>query len=249
MFKGFNNRQQHGFPNLNFRGDISAYGFGGVSFWLDAAFGLNTQTNLGAVSYWMPRVGASPFIQNTAGNQPRLILNDANYNNLPSVEAVDISRNMIAISGLKFDNRYTIAIISKVNTNVSRNGIIGNIISGDAGAVILAGGTGTGLTGFGYSTIGFTTPTLQGTTESTSSRIQIATNSNIIINGNIESTGSGFSIGQDLLTLFRGGGLSGGFPTNYLVGSIAEIIAFNYEMTSTNAIELSNNINQKYAIY
>jgi hypothetical protein len=238
MFKGFNNRQLHGFPNLNFNGDISAYGFGGVSFWLDAAFGLNTQTNLGTVSRWQARVGGGVFEQATAASQPRLILNDANYNNLPSVESTDGQRIMTASNGLRINqNGVTVAIISKVNTSSNWNVIIGNQ-SPQIG--IVDGGTNAALNGFGY--IGASGLLIQGTTESTNPRIKILTNTNVIVNGVNETTGT---LGQntELFTIFRNGG------TERLIGTIAEIIAFNYSMSSTDAIALSNNINQKYAIY
>lgn len=243
MFKGFNNRQLHGFPNLIFQGDISAYGFGGVSFWLDAAFGLNTQTNLGAVSRWQARVGGGIFEQATAGSQPRLIFSDANYNNLPSVESVDGSRSLTTASGtgLRINNQTTIAVISKVNTGQSSNSIISSTING---AGIADGGNNTGWNGFLY--FNGSSISLQGTTESTNTRIKIITSSNVIINGVTESTGT-FNAITELTRLFNG--VEGGQTTRTLIGSIAEIIAFNYSMSSTDAIALSNNINQKYAIY
>jgi hypothetical protein len=37
--------------------------------------------------------------------------------------------------------------------------------------------------------------------------------------------------------------------SNTLIGNIAEIIAYNFTMTSEQCIELSNNINTKYALY
>jgi hypothetical protein len=241
MFKGFNNRQQNGFPLTNFFQDISAYGYGGVTFWLDAAFGLNTQTNLGAVSRWMPRVGASPFIQDTVASQPRFILNDANYNNFPSVQTVS-DRNMStpAGQGLKLTQNSTILIVSKVDVNTNTNGIIGLASPQNC---IFDGGNTAGYNGFGFlgSAIQF-----QGTTESTSARIKIITSTNIIINGSVEATGSIGNANADLITLFRGNNLGG---NGALIGSIAEIIAFNYSMTSTDAIALSDRINQKYALY
>lgn len=225
----------------------SAYGFSGVTFWLDAAYGLNTQTNLGAVSSWQQRVGGGTFVQATAANQPRLILNDANYNNLPSVQSVDFNRAMIAQqgTGLKVNPQITIAVVSKVDTINGINGIIGNTtgITADA-AGVNDGGSFANYNGFGYTT--GNTQRLQGTTESTNPRIKILTSTNIIINGVIETTGS-FSDTRDLNGLF--GVATGVFQSTKLIGSIAEIIAFGYSMTSDEAIALSNNINQKYALY
>lgn len=237
MFKGFQDnsalQQFHGFPNLNMQQATSAYGFSGVTFWLDAAYGLNTQTNLGAVSRWQARVGGSIFEQTTAGSQPRLILSDANYNNLPSVESTSLAREMTAFVGFKFNPQITLAVISKVNTITNQNTIFGATANN-----IHDGGTGTGLNGFGIST------TFQGTTESVNTRIKILTSTNIFVNGTIETTGTIGSLNQEYFTIFRQSGTN-----NTLIGTIAEIIAFGYAMTSDEAIALSNNINQKYAIY
>jgi hypothetical protein len=241
MFKGFNNRQLHGFPNLNFQGDISAYGFGGVSFWLDAAFGLNTQTNLGAVSRWQQRVGGGTFVQTSAGNQPRLILNDSNFNNFPSVQSVDSGRFMDATvgTGLKYNaQNITLAVISKVDAAIGTNWLIAQP---ETFTGIADGGTTGAATGFGNwlnSSV-----VLQGTTESTNPRIKIITATNVIINGVNERTGSAGGSFLELIRLFTS---TAGFGSTQ---SIAEIVAFGYSMTETNAIALSNNINQKYAIY
>ena len=248
MFKSYQDSssadQFKGFPNLNFQGSNSAYGFSGVSFWLDAAFGLNTQTNLGAVSRWQQRVGNGTFIQDTAGNQPRFILNDANFNNLPSVEAQDSSRFMIAQagSGLRYIGNNTIAVVSKVNTQNTVNGIIG-INTATAYDGLADGGTRTGFNGFGTAVTN--SMFLQGTTESLNSRIKIITNTNVIINGVSETTGTNTASVFDYFSLFRIFNTAAG----NLIGTIAEIIVFNYSMTSTDAIALSDRINQKYALY
>lgn len=245
MFKGFQDtsalQQFHGFPNLNMQQATSAYGFSGVTFWLDAAYGLNTQTNLGAVSRWQARVGNATFEQATAGNQPRLILNDANYNNLPSVEAQDSARFMDATigSGLRYNaQNITVAVISKVNTALGLN----VLISDTNNNAFFDGGTNVGNNGFGYLAGG--TIQIQGNTESLNSRIKIIAGNNIIVNGVNETTGNAGTSFLELRRIFRLGA-----STAQLQGSIAEIIAFGYSMTSDEAIALSDRINQKYAIY
>ena len=240
MFKGFNNKQQNGFPNLNFQGDRSAYGFSGVYFWLDAAFGLNTQTNLGAVSRWQPIIGRSAFEQATAGNQPRFILNDANYNNLPSVEAQDNVRGLIAPFGLNLSGQFTIAIVSKVNNARNMNGIIG--VSSGSAFGIHDGGSGTGFNGFGFAVNNVAS--FQGTTESTNTRIKVISSYSVVVNGVEENTNAGFFQFIEYPRLFNIGG-----NTENLNGSIAEIVAYNFAMTSAQCQSLSNNLNTKYAIY
>ena len=245
MFKSFQDtsglQQFHSFPNLNMQQATSAYGFSGVTFWLDAAYGLNTQTNLGAVSSWQQRVGGGTFLQATAGSQPRLILSDANYNNLPSIQSFDLNRLMGSAIGLRLNSTgATIAIVSKVDTSIS----FANVLMGSsAGPYIDDGGTGAGVNGFGIGLTFNSQSSFQGTTESLNPRIKIMTNTNIIVNGVVEFTGT---LGRDLefVNLFNGGGSD----RRYL-GTLAEILAFPYTMTSDEAIALSNNINQKYAIY
>lgn len=247
MFKSFQDtstlQQFHGFPNLNMQQATSAYGFSGVTFWLDAAYGLNTQTNLGAVSRWQARVGGAIFEQATAAAQPRLILNDANYNNLPSVEAISNARFIDCDPnlGLNYNGNNTIAIISKVNTANQYNGIIGRNETAIYG--LFHGGTNAGLNGYGHVYNG--TIALQGNTETSTSRIKIITNTNVIVNGLSETTGTNTLNTSVYFRLFRN---NSSIATN-LIGTIAEIISYGYSMTSDEAIALSNNINQKYAIY
>jgi hypothetical protein len=246
MFKSYQDTstagQFRGFPNLNFQGSNSAYGFSGVSFWLDAAFGLNTQTNLGAVGRWQPRVGNGIFGQGTAGSQPRLILNDVNYNNLPSIQSVDSSRVMSAANGFRLNSSgFTLAIVSKVNTALDVN----VLLSVSVGAPYIDdGGILSGFNGFGLGGLTFQTQSsFQGTTESLNPRIKIMTSSNIIVNGNNEFTGN-FGNNLEFVNLFEGGAANRRF-----IGTLAEIILFDYTMTSTDAIALSDRINQKYALY
>ena len=254
MFKGFQDnsalQQFHGFPNLNMQQATSAYGFSGVTFWLDAAYGLNTQTNFGAVSSWQQRVGGGTYVQATAGDQPRLVLNDANYNNLPSVESLNaVNDFMIANTGLKLGTSYTVAIVAKANTIGNNSQCVIGFNQSNTPGFILGGNRGT-TTGIGFTTdVDTISPALQGTTESTNARIHIITNTNIVVNGINEVTGTGASRPIELTQIFRGGSIPGGVPLNPLIGSIAEIIAFGYSMTSDEAIALSNNINQKYALY
>jgi hypothetical protein len=245
MFKGYqdtsNQSQFKGFPNLNMQGAVSAYGFSGVSFWLDAAYGLNTQTNLGAVSSWQQRVGGGTFTQGTAGSQPRLILSDANYNGYPSVEAVDGQRFMITSNGLRLNvNGITLVVVSKINTATQGNSIIGN----DVQNYIWDGGTAAGFVGFGFRTANINR--LQGNTETTNPRIKILTGNNIIIVNGTNETVSG-TIGDVSIEFTRLFNILAGSVA--YIGTIAEIIAFPYSMTSTDAIALSDRINQKYALY
>ena len=249
MFKSFQDtsalQQFHGFPNLNMQQATSAYGFSGVTFWLDAAYGLNTQTNLGAVSRWQQRVGEGRFIQDTVSAQMRLVLNDSNFNNLPSVECNAINKWMTADNGLRLNiSGFTIAVVSKVNTDRQINALLFSL---DGSNYMFDGGSGTNRNGFGFISDSITR--LQGSTESLNPRIKIITGTNVIVNGVSETTtGAIGTTSIELKVLFAQ--ISGpGSATVSYTGTIAEIIAFPYTMTSDEAIALSNNLNQKYAIY
>ena len=119
MIKGFQDIKRapmfRGFPNLNQQMDNSAYGFSGCKFWLDAAYGLDTQTNLGAISTWVEKVRGYKFVQGTAGNQPRLLTSDAGFNNLPVVDFQSSTRSMTIGSGDSFGvgTNATIAFVFK----------------------------------------------------------------------------------------------------------------------------------------
>lgn len=244
MFKSFqdtsNQSQFKSFPNLNMQQATSAYGFSGVTFWLDAAYGLNTQTNLGAVSSWQSRLGGITFTQTTAANQPRLILNDANFNNLPSIDAHDTNRFMNANFPIGFNSDITILWVSKTNTLKQADTILAS--NQPSWAILLNSGTDNpNITGSGiYSSSG----TFTGTTELTTPKISVYTNNNIIVNGNSQRTGTAIASYSAFDQLFR-------YSSQAYNGilSLAELIIFNNKLSNTDMLALSDRINQKYAIY
>ena len=241
MFKGFQKGQQFkGFPALNFQMNNEAYGFSGCTFWLDAAYGLNTQTDLAAVSSWQTRIGGITFIQSTAGNQPRLVLSNVNFNNFPTIEGQDTARRMNAILGLNIPNNYTIVFIGNYNTLNSVNIIMGATVGNDS---IGMGGINAPVTGvYKYNTLG--NNFVMGTTNNTSAKICVLTNERLIVNNSQQSsTTSQWSnqFNQIFCALSNNG--------NGLTGNIAEIIIFYRTFTSSQCSEISNNVNSKYAIY
>lgn len=252
MFKGFqNNRRSNGFnsfPALNFQMNNEAYGFSGCSFWLDAAYGLNTQTDLAAVSLWTDKIKGVQFTQSTAGNQPRFVLSSVNLNNYPTIENIDGSRFMTAKlnTGFNLTSNFTLVWIGKMNVNNNASVIMGNgPNSSEPHSIIFHGGTSAGWNGFGYyQNGGFR---LQGTTEGTNSRICIITNDTVMVNGVVENTGSiGSDFQSTLNVLFKYDTVS----SFALRGETAEIIGWsNFKMTSSQMLTLSSNINTKYAIY
>lgn len=238
MFKGFPSKrsQFNSFPNLNFQMNNEAYGFSGCTFWLDAAYGLNTQTDLAAVSEWKPKIGFSSFLQSTAANQPRLVLSNALYNNYPTVETITNARGMT--SNYTYTVFNTIAFVANYNTINNANVIIGK--SADNSDIVGLGGGIAGING-PFLRIGGGSY-ISATTESTTVKIVVMTRDGIWVNGVNEFSGD-TRIGRSFTNIFRA---SDG--TAALIGNIAEILIFSQDLTD-EAIQLSDLLNLKYAIY
>lgn len=249
MFKGFQKGQLFkSFPNLNFQVNNEAYGFSGCTFWLDAASGTNTQTDLAAVSSWKDKITGAEFVQATAANQPQFVLNDANFNNYPSVRCQDNARFMLSSNlGLNFSKFGTLAIVFKVDTANNANTILSINNGSSPYLVVNAGGNAASWTGLGLYAFVSAETWYQGTTESTVSRIAIISNNYIIVNGVTEnSTLANLQIDNATLRcLFR-------YANNgllNLIGRISEIVYFNTSLNESRMLELSNRLNSKYAIY
>lgn len=238
MFKGFANksRQFNGFPNLNFQVNNEAYGFSGCTFWLDASYGLNTQTDLAAVSSWQSKIGGITFTQATAGNQPRLILSSTAYNNNPVIECQDGLRFM---NSNRSFNGITCAFIANYDT---LNGL--NVLfSLDNQNNVYCGGSVAGPNGFGVrrAAVYYT-----GTTENINPKICVISTFGIMVNEIVELSQTVNRIDFASSTLF-------GYPTSdattRLYGKLGELLFFNKDFTQNEAIALSSRINSKYAIY
>jgi len=252
MFKGFQDTSRspmfQGFPNLNFQMNNEAYGFSGCAFWLDAAYGLNTQTDLAAVSSWRDRIRGIEFVQATAGNQPRLNTANASYNNYPVIQFFDTARRLNSSTddskGLSIPSNFTIALVANYNTSNNANSVFSN---GNSGAstltAIVLGGSNAGVNGVAV----YVNNSVQGsgTTESTTVKIGIITNTEIVVNGVQENTYSSYTF--DKIITQVGGGRSQAVTS--LNGNIAEILVFGNTLSSNDCIRLSDNINSKYALY
>jgi hypothetical protein len=253
MFKSFSdssrNQEFHGFPNLNFQMNNEAYGFSGCTFWLDAAYGLNTQTNLGAVSSWKDRIGGIDFVQATAGNQPRLVLSDADFNNYPSIEFYTSVRNLVSITGgCAVNNKTTMVYVFKKINNSSATtyaNLLFGLTSTGAGAGLFPRFVlGTSVTsGVGYSNGATAIQWYSTTPFDTNSHIIIVNKDNYIDNGTA-LTPIGTYIINSTFNAINGQGAQVQFTFK-----LAEIISINNVLDEMNCIELSNRINSKYAIY
>lgn len=262
MFKGFQNTgkagQFKGIPSLDFQMNNEAYGFSGCVFWLTASEGLNTQTNLTNISRWVSKVGGYSFEQSTAGNQPRLIVSDADFNNHPSVDfSESISRFITSIRTINLNppQGLTIAVVYKkiadstgtININPLINNDVNFTIAGNAFIQLRAANI-SPTYGFGIATgLPTVAPPLDSGINDTAAHIAIITggtsNAEIVVNGVSKVTGTWTVFGAGWNRIGHSG------STVSLLAKVPEIIIYNQKLSSTDMIRLSSNINSKYAIY
>ena len=254
MFKGFQNTSRsngfNGFPALNFQMNNEAYGFSGCRLWLDANFGTNTKTDLSSISLWTDKINGFRFTQSTGGNQPSYVLSDANFNNLPSIKFNSYVNHRLQLSSVTINmgNKCTVAVvyINDVIADAVPYILCNSVARGTGNAVnITGGGTATNLNGFGAYTgeAASTVAKLSSGIEDTAAHIGIVSSTDIIMDG-ISITSSNFDFTVSYNTI---GGDGSGLGS--IRGRIAEIIIFNKSFNSSDCIELSNRLNQKYAIY
>lgn len=242
MFKGFQDTskssQFRGFPNLNHQMNNSAYGFSGCTFWLDAASGLNTQADLAAVSKFVEKLKRVSFEQATAGNQPRLVAADSNFNNLPSIQRQSNARFLFSSVSVPMATRFTLVYVGKKDTGVSSNSVLEDNPTGGSGLgeVILSLSP--------ISSGAFVSGSTQIVTaiNDTLPHIIIMTNTEIYVDGVLAGSGSLIS-SRSINTIGRNG------TGNNDVGRTAEVLLFNQALIGADCVRLSANINSKYAIY
>lgn len=242
MFKGFQDtsklRQFNSIIDNTFNQNNNvAYGYGNVTFWLDAAYGLNTNTNLGAISTWSDRITNTAFIQTTAGNQPILITSDTGFNNLPCIEFQDTSRRLTSSFGIGLASTFTLAIVYKTTTLTQTATLL---TSSGNNSDISVGGTLSGFNGFGV--YDGNTPVMMTSVEDSVTHIAIVTNSEIVMDGAQKVTGTVSKYPNYT-------SISNSVSNREFVGKISEIIVLNKKLNSSDCITLSDNINKKYAIY
>ena len=242
MFKGYHNSINsplyRGFPNLTFGGNTgTAYSFSRCLLWLDAAYGTNTITNGANISFWSDRINGVLYTQVTAANQPTYVLSDANFNNFPTINfGTNLSRFLSSTTTFSIGS-YTLGIIVR-STSVSELG--NNIIGQNADIGFFGGGTNSNVTGYGF--YNANSAYTKSNIEDTSMHIIVANRDCIIVDG-VNQTSSTSPV---TLNFTHIGSNDGNYQACCV---ISEILLFDYVMSSTDAITLSNNINVKYQKY
>lgn len=254
MFKGFQSksRQFNGFPNLNFQVNNEAYGFSGCTFWLDAAYGTNTQTDLAAVSTWQSKIGEIRFTQATAGNQPRYYLSDINFNNLPSINYQSSARKLISNNSIGLLLNSSIAFVAQSITLVSNAQIslMDALDTETSTNTISIGENRTDTTGIGI----YNRSSTSTMTNVISSNIQDSNAHIVVISSGASGTAAIYVDGLQITTgtwipLSSYSVIGRSNATTGNVWSIAEVLFYNRKINSDEAIILSDRLNSKYAIY
>lgn len=242
MFKGFQSksRQFNGFPNLNFQMNKEAYGFSGCTFWLDAAYGTNTQTDLAAVSSWTDKISNTTFTQATAGNQPRFNSTNSLYNNYPTIESQGTARFLSSQTG--FPVGATVAFVANYKTLLSGNPLISPFNTGGTYSwVIGLGGSSGSITGVFVQN---STTFRNCLTEDNSVKIVVITKNAIYVNGILENSQFNAIDNRNCGLIMSG---STGLADS-LNGYVAEIIFWKSDYSGNETI-ISDRLNSKYAIY
>jgi len=245
LFKSFQNNRRsngfNGFPSLNFQMNNEAYGFSGCSFWLDAAYGLNTQTDLAAVSSWRDKIRGIEFTQNTVANQCTWKNSLLAFNNLPAIFIALDNKFMTTTQPIGISSNFTIAVIGQRTAVLDQIHVLLNASLGTTyitDTLVWGGNFSANTTGIGlYS--GFAQKIVS-TVEDTNPHIAVLTNTEIAIDGVQVATGSVSSFGP--IQALGYNNIVGSFG-----GYVGEIIIWGG--VRHDAVSVCNAINQKYAIY
>jgi hypothetical protein len=246
MFKGFSNRQGfNGVPDNGsaFSSALFAYSYPNCRFWLDANRGTNTQVNGANVSQWIDQASGIIFAQTTAINQPTYVLNDANFNNFPSVDFNPNTKFLRPQQG-KIDTygpKTTIVCVVKPNLimprgNIIFTGSVANLDYVNVAALAAGGGEGPGVSYGPTQVIRFGSNTL-------AAQIIVITTDRIFVNGVKNTIGGPWSprVAFDYLSAS---------DLNYSLNSrLAEALIYNRYFEDSEVFSLMDILNAKYAIY
>jgi hypothetical protein len=240
MFKGFNNRQQHSFQNINFGGNYGqAYNFSRCLLWLDAAYGTTTVVNGANVSSWQDKINGVQYTQGTAAIQPTYVASDASFNNFPTMNfGTGNTRRMSSSTEFGLGNTTIALIVRMTATNANQQNLI---LSNGQRIGFGGGGNGSNVTGYGF--YDFNANFTRSDIEDTNMHIVVANRSFVIVDG-LNETVNTTAVNQTFTTI--GSSQTSDNPNSFIV---AEILLYDYLMSEADAIQLSNNINSKYLKY
>lgn len=118
MFKGFGTKQQifHGFPATTFGNNVERFGVSGCVLDLNAnTNNISSNTDTASISYWQDEITGWRFQQATAASQPSYVASDTSFNNLPSLRFNSKGANVVNLECLDGGGPY----MSRYNTIVA----------------------------------------------------------------------------------------------------------------------------------
>jgi hypothetical protein len=261
MFKGFQDNTISpaflGFPSRNFQQNMffrTVYGFPNCSMWLSASQGLSTDVDLSKISVWKDFVRGIIYSQETAASQPRLIVSDPVFNNQPVVDFNAQALSLIANTGslgFSANNQTIVLVYQYLSANTQQTYTQSRVISdGDWTSARNVGVsyswiTNIGATGTGFYIGGRNASVTNTSLTTTQPYIMIISKNVWLANGSsvTPTTGSITSIPSFGLRALGGpNGHSGIFK-------LAEVVLYEKAFDSTEAANLSAQLNSKYLLY
>ena len=225
--------------------------------WLDPSYGLNIQ-DLGAISSWKDRFNRYTYTQSTTAAQPRLIVEDSNFNNKPIVDFNTIGRGVFLTNGPLLSGDTTLVMVYQYISSADSGGSSwqSRVISNGDEQSARSFGVGylwnklnnsllqaeTGYRGDGNNNTLVASSSLFNT-----NRYIVVMNKNLWLanNNNVTITVGGLN-NIPAFRINAIGGSSGGFSGVFKLG---EVLLYNYAMSSSEASFISDRLNQKYLIY
>jgi len=247
MFKSFSdssrNQEFHGFPSLNFQMNVQRYNISACSMDLDARYGTNTTTNLAAISSWKDQITGYEFVQATAGNQPRYLSSDVNFNNYPAVDfSVDTARTLNSQFGAVIKNQFIIVAVFRVIAFPGTQRGIVCAQNGAGGNNLLRISTGRTDQPMGVQNSN-TTYLLTGDNGDTSPHILIASNTNLVVDGVLKDSQPSYG----WLGIMNSIGTQSAAYNGR--NAVTRILVYDTGATTQQLLTLSDAINAEYAIY
>jgi hypothetical protein len=212
-----------------------AYGFGGAVFWLDADYGTSTKTNNTVSSFWQNKLSNIKGEQPTASLQPIYFSSAVYFNNYPYIRFSPLRRYNLN-SNIIIPDKFAFAmVVNVIGIQTTSNTLFNNISNNSDGFNLAYNASSLGPTILETAEYGVSTP-------SATTMIIVFTEDNIIINGVNQGSITPPSIKN--ITI-----MCGSVTARHGNCDLAEAVLYNQKFSVAQAIDLSDRINSKYAIY
>jgi hypothetical protein len=239
-------------------GEISdrfVYDLPKCSFWLDPSYGLNVQ-NLAGISSWKDRFNKYEYGQSTVSVQPRLIIQDSNFNNNAIIDFNTTGRGLFTKNGPLISGNSTLVVVyqylsvaagSSYQSRVFSNGDEQSARSLGIGYLWNKNNNSNLINSAGYHGNGNTNPLTTSSSLFNTNRYIIVMNRNLWLANNNTVTITNGSLSN--IPTFRLNAIGGSTVALSGVFKLGEVLLYDYVMNSEEASFISNRLNSKYLIY